>query len=86
MREFDGKKMTMTVTPKDGAYNWNVEIIERENNNEEEVHSENIQEQSFPLQVVRNSLEKLFSNINMFDQNDSEASETSMRVYFACQK
>ena len=79
IKEFDDKKITMTVTPDHGVYNWNIEVTEGKN-----IWSEDIREQSFPIQTVRNSLEKLFSEVSVFDESGSEVSENSQRVYFVC--
>ena len=47
--ESDMGKMIMKITSQDGAYNYNVKIIEKQNNGSEIIHEENIKEQSFPI-------------------------------------
>lgn len=84
VKEFDDKKMVVTVTLKDGSYNWNVKIIEKRNDGQESVQLENIQEQSFPLQRIQNSLKRLFNEVSVIDQDGNEASEASQRIYFVC--
>jgi len=84
VREFDGKELTMTVTRQGEAYNWNVKIVEKRNNHEEVVGSEDIQEQSFPIQQVKDSLKKLFTEVVAIDRNKEKASEASGRAYFVC--
>lgn len=83
VKEFDGKKMIMTVTSEHGIYNWNVKITEKGGGGEV-ISSEDIQEQSFPIQQIQDSLKKLFSKVIVINQNGDEASETSKRVYFIC--
>lgn len=84
VKKFDNKKITMAVTLGDGAYNWNIQISEKKDGSKETVLFEDIQEQSFSIQRIQDSLKKLFNEIIVIDQNGGKASETSQRVYFAC--
>lgn len=82
--ESDMGKMIMKITSQDGAYNYNVKIIEKQNNGSEIIHEENIKEQSFPIKKIEKSLKKIFNQIVLFDQGGGQASEDSRRVYFIC--
>jgi len=84
VKEFNNKKIIMTITHNHETYNWNIKILEKKDTGEKSIKSEDIQEQSFPVQRVLNSLKKLFSEVIVFDQNGNEVSETSLRVYFVC--
>lgn len=83
--EFDGNKAIMNIALKDGTYNWNIKIIEKQENGSEVIYEENIKEQSFPIEQIEGSLKKIFSRIVLLDQNEGvQASEDSKRVYFVC--
>lgn len=84
IKDHNTTKTIMKINPQDGVYNWNVKIIEKQSNGDEVIHEENIKEQSFPIEKIKKSLEKIFNKITLLDQCGSQVSENSLRVYFIC--
>lgn len=84
-RKFDNKKVTMKITPRGKIYNWNVKISELDNGEEKIISVEDIQEISFPIAQISESLLKNFSKVNTFDRSGGKPSKTAQRVYFVCE-
>lgn len=79
---FDNAVVSMTVTRRsDGIYNWLTRIKDK---GRKTVEEETIQEQSFPVEQILESLKPLFSNVTILNQKSDLATEASDRVYFIC--
>ncbi len=80
----NGTKMIIKISLRENEiYDWNVRIIEKING-EEKNNVENIQERSFPIIRIQNSLRKIFNEVYILDRNKNIGSEDSGRVYFVC--
>lgn len=79
---FGDAEVSMAVTRRaDGTYDWLTRIEDR---GRKTVEEETIQEQSFPVEQILESLKPLFPNVVVLDQKGDLATEASDRVYFIC--
>lgn len=77
--------MTITEAQNDVS-NWNIKIFEALGGNKFELHEENIIEASYPLQQVKEAVEKHFDVLEIIDQFDGEPSDESDRVWVVGRK
>ncbi|MEI6478996.1 MAG: hypothetical protein WCO18_01750, partial [bacterium] len=75
----------MNITKQEDFYNWSIKIVEKLDN-KEKIHTENIQEKTFPLKKIKNSLEKIFKKVYLVTFSGKEATEESKRTFFICLK
>lgn len=81
VHSFGDAKISMVVTHNsNGAYDWLTRIEDKGR----ETAEETIQEQSFSIEQILESLRPLFSNVTVRDERGGQASKTSGRIYFIC--
>jgi SAM-dependent methyltransferase len=67
-----------------GIYNWNIKIFEGKKSGECERYTENINERSFPLNIIKRAVKKIFGNFTVLDFDNNKVSSKSHRLYFVC--
>lgn len=65
---------------------WHVVVQSRQRDQTIQVYEEYVNERSFPLELVRQELEKHFIVIDSFDSDRKQPTDSSDRIYFVCRK
>lgn len=88
LNKMDNHFYSIKVTKKEdmSSYVWNIMIFENQNNSNYLLHHEEIEEVSFPLQQIHNSLEKIYQSVKLMTADNKPPSEESNRIFFVCKK
>ena len=69
---------------RQGLFEWDVKIFERQNRNSYRLFHEKISEIVFPKQRIVSSLRSHFKEVKTLDPFGAKASDQSERLYFVC--
>ncbi len=68
-----------------GVYAWKVRVFEHGSESAYRLHVEDIREVAFPVERVRQALQRRFRRIRIFDAGRSRPTARSERLYFVCE-
>lgn len=69
---------------RQGLFEWDVKIFERQNRNNYRLFQEKITEVAFPKQQIVSALRSHFKEVKALDPFGAKASDRSERLYFVC--
>ena len=86
VHEFDTNLLIIDVQKKKNRYEWNLRILENEDENRYLMHEENLYEQSFDVERIIEALSGRFTDIRLYDPEHKEINPESERIYFVASK
>lgn len=81
VHEFGKNLLITNVVRSRSTYKWHLRIFEYLNKNRYIEHEEILYEKAFPLQKIKDALEKCFKEIKVFDPAERDVSPESERLY-----
>ncbi len=66
--------------------NWNVKVFEHQSGSRYKLFEEDLKQISFPVEQVRDALQKQFTNVKVIDVLGGKPSGKSNRLYFVCKR